>query len=447
MVEEILEEETPEEEEEKARQEVKEAFIPETEEQKEALAGVMEAFGGDVDEIPPAKDTNGTTKADGILKSLQEQNEQLKTQLSNFLEKLKGVKRPKDPDISKLTEETMEEFGVTPELLEKRTTLMGQIESAQENIANLEAQKQAEIGNLGSMTQPHYRGHRAQIERQYNSRISAKEAEANIAAQQIQLQSGMIQDARAMTSDIINAATFDYQQEVADMEWQKDTYMDLFNIMSAEERENWNRGYQLSKDQLEQQRTEWQQKLDLQIQAYNAGIDPGWTPEYMKSHTQAELQQEIGPQVAEAAKEEEAGLDPEDYFSPEQMREINRAGINLDTPEGFQQAIQRFPADPITTKDLFWSRDAMTEEEPPVWFDGIYGKMVDMPPETSIAPHFKKQLWDQYRNQVIREGWTEPSPTAQQLLEKEGIDWRVPSQRQEALELIQKRDELLIWGE
>src|SRR3990167_95501 len=72
----------------------------------------------------------------------------------------------------------------------------------------------------------------------------------------------MFQDAMQMTDKIVDLATFDQKQKLADLDWVKDTYVDLFNMMDKEENEQWDRTYGLAKDELDTRRQEERDKIE-----------------------------------------------------------------------------------------------------------------------------------------------------------------------------------------
>src|SRR3990167_5682728 len=130
----------------------------------------------------------------------------------------------------------------------------------QQQQATLEAEKNSRVlgaeqqyaGRLSSLL----RGEQGLIERQYNSKIAA------VAGQQYQLERGMFQDALQMTDKIVELATFDQKQKLADLDWAKDTYSDLFNMMDKEETEQWDRMYKTEEQEYSRQYQTERDKVD-----------------------------------------------------------------------------------------------------------------------------------------------------------------------------------------
>jgi hypothetical protein len=246
------------------------------------------------DDVPPALDTGADdvqATLGGVLdsweksqrdydstieKMLEQQRESTK-QKQSLMDKMTKVERPEAPDMAKITEDTLAKYGLTPEKVQQIDTWMGEVKVYQQQMADLEAQKQAAMGTVEQtgMPQDWVLGRQALTERQYNSRIAAKSAQADIVAQQIQLQRGLFDDARATSSQIVNAITYDYQQRVADFEWQRETYMDLYNMMDQDEQLNWNRAYELAQTELQRETQKAQQIMELRLNTRGeAGIQP-----------------------------------------------------------------------------------------------------------------------------------------------------------------------------
>jgi len=198
--------------------------------------------------------------------------------------------------------EAFTRFGLTPQAFAEQQNLIGQLSAFNKEVADLEAQRdmrklQTE-GQFGGRLTLALKGEQALIDRQYNSRIAAKAAQAGVVAQQLQLQRGLIQDANAMALQITNLAIHDEEQKVRDFEWTFDTYQDLFQIMDSKEREEWDRSFALA----QQERDEEKDKINLLMSAYKEGINPGISIGDAKNMTLEELTSQIGPSIAGIAR-------------------------------------------------------------------------------------------------------------------------------------------------
>jgi len=168
-----------------------------------------------------------------------------------------------------------EEMGITAEQFQQIGPLIGQISAYSQQIATLEAQKTAALAaneqrpgrGLDLMTKE---GNR--IAKQYNSEIATKAAQAGVSVQHLQMLQGAQADANAMTAQIVNAATYDQRQELADIQWSLDAHQDLYNLMSNEEQTSWNRTYTLARDELDRATTEKTNVNNLMLQYAGAGI-------------------------------------------------------------------------------------------------------------------------------------------------------------------------------
>ena len=224
--------------------------------------------------------------------------------------------REAQPTTQEITTQVMEQFGITPESLQRRQGLIGQLTEFSRQQADLEAQKQqrllgAEQQFAGRLTSA-LRGEQSLIERQYNSKIAAKAAQAAVIGQQLQLERGLFQDAMAMTSMVVQAATYDQQQQIADLDWAFDTYKDLYAIMDADERKEWDRSYTLAKDELDRQQSDATNKMNLLTSAAQAGINLGWDMNYMQSKSLEELTSEYSTKVSAQVRAEKAQQDAEE---------------------------------------------------------------------------------------------------------------------------------------
>lgn len=251
--------------------------------------GITEIGGG---MIPPALgvDTSITSSIAGALEQakatalqIQESIKNLQTQQptekQSLIDKyLKGAeKKPEPLDTAAAYNQALTQFGYTPEAFQAQQGMIGQLTQLQTELQSLEEQKQAQLmgaeqrlmGRPGGII----RGEQAFIERQWNSRIAAKSGQANVVYQQYQLSKGLLEDATKMADKIVSLMTYDQEQKVRDYEYTQQTYKDLFNMMSAEENEQWDRGYKEAQN-------EWNQAMDVaKLDLQREGLDIEWARE------------------------------------------------------------------------------------------------------------------------------------------------------------------------
>jgi hypothetical protein len=145
------------------------------------------------------------------------------------------------------------EMGVTPEQIQKIGGLIGEVTEFNKQLADLEGKKQnaisaietrpgIDVKNMGAETN--------RITKAYNSEISAKSLQAGVKIQELQLIQGAYEDAKETASQLVELATYDQQQEVADIEWSIDAHQDLYKLMTTEEQTAWDKQYTNAKDTL-----------------------------------------------------------------------------------------------------------------------------------------------------------------------------------------------------
>ncbi len=293
--------------------------IKEVREQIPAIqAGVSALTEIDTTLAPPV-DTNagdisatatGLTAADAqmqeLIKTLTKQSEEAAKRAATAQKGILGMitkraeAREAMPSQEELMRTTLAEYGLTPESVQKVQGLMGQLTSYNQQIATLEANKQAALAQIEQ--KPILQGiidlEKARQTKVYNLEISAKAAQAGVVAQQIQMERGLWTDARATAGMIVSAATWDVQQQLADLDWAMDTYQDLYNMATGEEQTAWDRAYTLAKDELDKQQTDMTNKLDIWRRAAEAGIDMGWSYQDIKDRTLEELTKDYTEKVA-----------------------------------------------------------------------------------------------------------------------------------------------------
>jgi hypothetical protein len=145
------------------------------------------------------------------------------------------------------------EMGVTPEQIQKIGGLIGEVTEYNKQIADLEAKKQSALDNAqtAGVTTGFYGLEQNSITKKFNSEISAKALQAGVKVQELQMIQGAYDDAKTTASQLVELATYDQQQEVADIEWSLGAHQDLYNLMDKEEQTQWDRQYTTAKDSLE----------------------------------------------------------------------------------------------------------------------------------------------------------------------------------------------------
>ena len=175
--------------------------------------------------------------------------------------------------------EALTQYGYTPESIAKVKEWNGQLATYNQQLTDLEARKQQALLNKEQQLQGYtgdiLRGEQALIHKQYNLDITAKAAQASLVSQQIQMEKGLWDDAKQTAAQIVEFAIYDQKQKLADLDWAYDTYQDLYNMSTTEEKNAWDKAYTLAKDQLDEAKTNAQKVMDLSLKSMGkAGILP-----------------------------------------------------------------------------------------------------------------------------------------------------------------------------
>lgn len=179
------------------------------------------------------------------------------------------------PTAEDIVNTTLAQYGITPQTYQEIQGLVGQMASYSNQIVDLENKKQAALDNIEGrpgISLEFMGQEQSRITRQYNREIATKSAQAGVVAQTIELKQGLIQDAQKTASLIIDAATYDQKQKLADMDWAIDTYKDLYDVMSQEEQRQWDNAYKISQDEYTKAKDEAKLKSDMVIEAAKNGV-------------------------------------------------------------------------------------------------------------------------------------------------------------------------------
>ena len=229
---------------------------------------------------------NGTTKqfdsdleaANKRIAELETQQQTSQTAKSSILDLIKKKDELPEYDAEATTKKVLAEYGLTQASVSKVQGFIAQLATYNQQIVDLQAQKQEALdkieGRAGIDLQ--YMGlEQNRITRLYDREISTKSAQASVVSQQIQMERGLWDDARATASMIVDAATYDQQQDLADIEWGIEAYQDLYNIMADEEKTAWNRQYAQAQQDLDDAKETATQVNNLMLNYPNAGIKIG----------------------------------------------------------------------------------------------------------------------------------------------------------------------------
>lgn len=204
-----------------------------------------------------------------------------------YLQKVKDLitKRETTPvaDTQKLLTDILTQWGLTPEKFKQQEGLISQIATINAQIANVDARVAKQIeslpetsGYMAGMFQ--ITGHQAAIQRQAAIEKSGLSAQANALAAQANALQGQFTQAQSIAGQVVDAATYQEKQNLADMDWAIGAYSDLFSAMDKEERDSWQTTYHQATDALKTKSDEVQKTIDLVIDAAGRGIQIPYNP-------------------------------------------------------------------------------------------------------------------------------------------------------------------------
>lgn len=376
------------------------------------------------------------------------QEELMKDQRAKAGEAAKVMEERK---VTPVLEEQMEKFKVD-ETLEQERQALGQALELQRRAIMMVEQRDAAIAALGqqAIATPFISGQQARIAESYDRRIASTAALAGAQSAYAQALQGNISQARALIGDVVNAYTYDTQLELGKIEMFMDLNREEIGMLDKSYQNALKESQRYWENQLAEEKAEKEAIMNLMIQYPQSGvgledsiedavrktsqwlgIQPdqdvkslitqrpeafiGMTQEQMDKMTFAEAINKIAGWIGtqEATGVAPTGMITEDmlkqYFSPDQLRDIRRAGIDPTTPEGFQRALTHIAPGPRiptlygVTSEV--AQDILTSPTPPGWF----AEQIE-PYFWEPHPHLKmsvkketdiQQMWDKYKEETI----------------------------------------------
>lgn len=263
-----------------------------------SIAGTLSKIQGTVDQITAAvkglqsnksstQTANQTANKTTTQTNQGTDNSALKSQLLSMM--TSEDEKPAEFSASQSYTDILASLGYDQESLSKIAEYKGKLESLNNQVSSLEEQKAIDLGNTelkyqGYLTDA-YLGEAAVKERQWNSRISAVSAKASMVLQEYNLEKGALEEARSAAKQAVEYMTWDYQQKVQDYKDAKETYKDLYKLMTEEEQNEWDKQYKTAQLDLDQQQLEWsnyfnQKELELSYAKFNATQEETQTGAY-----------------------------------------------------------------------------------------------------------------------------------------------------------------------
>jgi murein DD-endopeptidase MepM/ murein hydrolase activator NlpD len=315
---------------------------------------------------PPQTVTTSTgsiyNKSTGIIDEVAENKKKIEELEAKWAEEKKGLLETKKeyitgrPTIDLVAEKQKlyEQYGI-PEYFEKIKALEPEIASLKQKIADEEArfQRGMEAIEEKPMAMPLITGEQAALQRQWAIEKSALAAELGVKTSIAEMYRGNIDLARSLVSDTVEALTYDIQQKRADMDALYDFYGDYISTLDRDvQRQLDNIRADLEKEE-NNQRQDYLAKLNYITTAAGKGVDLGISIQNIRTMSLEEVAKIYSDKMTTAG----TAIDWSQYFSPDQLRQIQRSGIDLNTPEGYKKALELFP----TEQQIQEEWDAATE--------------------------------------------------------------------------------------
>jgi len=226
------------------------------------------------------------------------------------------------PDTQQLFQDTLGQFGFTQESFQQQQSLIDQMAGFNAQIAQVDAvagQKEIESERRG-MPVSFIRGEQALIRRQASVEKAGLAAQAGAIGAQLEATRGNLSQAQSFASQVVNAATYQYQQTKSDLEWGYNTYSDLYNSMQDDQKAIWDDIYAENLNEMNVRKDEAQQIMNLVLDAASQGIQLTYNPATDDYNTVAQRysaslvnrpqqqQQVVGFTGTQKLKLEQAGL-------------------------------------------------------------------------------------------------------------------------------------------
>jgi hypothetical protein len=296
----------------------------------------------------PGETLMDKTPTDWLLQQQKEARERIAEQqaeLEKAQEERKGlIKQTKDffsgvPKAEDKVRELQKEFG-TIQALELQDKAIDEIMKIRNQVNLLKEQRDgslAAIEQQGTLT-PFMTRQQATIAENYDRRINSLAAQESVQIAMLQAQQGRVEQARALTGDIVNAMTYDTQLELDKMKMFLDINADEINMLDTSIQRDLTETKRQMENQLKEEKEEKTAVLEMMISYNKAGISPNDTLE--EAATKAQEWSGIQPdaKVEELmAKYPKAGITEEDSFAEAitKIAKMPKEELTAETVGGF----------------------------------------------------------------------------------------------------------------
>lgn len=224
-----------------------------------------------------------------------QQATQSQTEQQGWLGKMASAITQKEampaPDTQTLLTNELAKWGVTPDTAQTLQTITAQYNDYNKQLADLGTQEQLAqanneqrpVGMVGINAESN------NIAKIYAIKKSGVAAQASVAATTLEAMRGNITLASNMAQSAVNAATYDYQQKVSDLEWSINTYSTLYQNASNELKTAWDNAYKTSVDMYNTVKQQMTDNMNLVTDAASKGVNLGLSADQLKNMDTSEV--------------------------------------------------------------------------------------------------------------------------------------------------------------
>jgi len=272
------------------------------------------------------------------LSKYREEKEEAEKEMKEWRSKIEKLIEERRERIEDYIEEQRKKYEI-PETYQRLQAIIPEIDTLNQKLIDLKKEEEMQLLKAEQKLAPMaiIRGEQALIQRQYASLRAAVAAELSAKTAIAEMYRGNIELAESLIQKSVNALVYDTEQKLNDYKYLFDYYSDYIETLDSKTRGALNKIYSLLQDKLETEKEEYELKVELYRDLVTDGVYVDFN-DFVRKPIDEALDY-YGQQVQEIAEI----VDVSDYFSPNQLRQLRRVGIDPTTPEGFKKALEMFP--------------------------------------------------------------------------------------------------------
>jgi len=273
-----------------------------------------------------------------LLKEQQEELSKKSTEQQGWLDQAKTLISGKKSS-QELLEEQMTKYEV-PQNWEKIKSIIPEVNALNVSLANLETQEAQEVSNIElnpNFSVQYASKEQTRVSREYAIKKAGLSAQIGAKTAEMEAYQGNIDSARNIISDVVSAMTYDTDQKLQDINTFLDNNQNFINGLESDQKELLNdiQGYWKTKSETDKQ--DYQDKLNLIIDAANKGADLGIGVNDVQKMSLEEItslyQQKVSTAVTEKTQGEQSSLGFSDAKIEASFRE-DGAALKLQVRAG-----------------------------------------------------------------------------------------------------------------